>query len=131
MNQSDQFRVNAIAVFRNLNGRNSLAGAAARSPLKTVHWTVFRAFRTHGACSLSIDLRSDEISATGGHRIFAQSTDGTLTAVAWQLYSAISMVVTPHSGAYSLSIDLRFDEISATGGHRIFAPNHRFGQLLN
>ena len=58
-------------VFRNLNGRNSLARAAARSLLKTVHWTVFRAFRTHGACSLSIDLRPDEISATGGHRLFA------------------------------------------------------------
>ena len=57
--------------FRNLNGRNSLAGAAARSPLKTVHWTVFRAFRTHGACSLSIDLTSDEISATGSRQRFA------------------------------------------------------------
>ena len=50
--------------FRNLNRRNcpqgSLLvsvdltsdeispGAAARSPLKTVHWTVFRALRTHG-----------------------------------------------------------------------------------
>ena len=37
-------------VFRNLNGCNPHCGAY----------------------SLSIDLRSDEISATGGHRIFAQ-----------------------------------------------------------
>ena len=29
-----------------------------------------------------------------------------LTAVAWQLYTAISKVVTPHRGDYSLSIDL-------------------------
>jgi len=46
----------AITVFRNLNGRNStqwsllpfdcLPGAAARSPLKTIHWIVFRALRT-------------------------------------------------------------------------------------
>ena len=98
-----------------------LARAAARSSLKTVHWTVFRAFRTHGAYSLSIDLRSDEISATGGHRIFAQSTCGTLTAVAWQLYTAISMVVTPHSGDYSLSINLSSFEISATGSRKSFA----------
>jgi len=53
------------------------------------------------------------------------------TAVTWQLYSAISMVATPHCGACSLSIDLRPDEISATGGHRLFVPNQRFGQLLN
>ena len=46
-------------------------GSSPRSPLKTVHWTVFQAFRTHGAYSLSIDLRFDEISATGSHQIFA------------------------------------------------------------
>ncbi len=30
-----------------------------------------------GARSLSIDLRTDEISSTGGHRFFAQSGTGT------------------------------------------------------
>ena len=49
-----------------------------------------------GACSLSIDLRSDEISATGGHRLFAQSFFKTLTAVAWEAYTASSIVVTSH-----------------------------------
>ena len=49
-----------------------------------------------GACSLSIDLRSDEISATGGHRLFAQSFFETLTAVAWEAYTASSIVVTSH-----------------------------------
>ena len=46
-------------------------GSSPRSPLKTVHWTVFRAFRTHGACSFSDDLTSDGISATGCPQRFA------------------------------------------------------------
>ena len=44
-----------------------------------------------------------------------------LTAVAWQLYTAISKVVTPHRGDYSLSIDLSSFEISATGSRKSFA----------
>ena len=44
LTHSPRFRLTAnIRIF---NSRNSIAGAAARSPLKTVHWTVFRAFRT-------------------------------------------------------------------------------------
>ena len=69
------------ANVRICNSRNSLAGAATRSPLKTVHWTVFRAFRTHGACSFSDDLTSDGISATGCPQRFAHWADASFVCL--------------------------------------------------
>ena len=61
----------AHSLSADISSNEFFAGAAARSPLKTIHWIVFRAFRTHGDCSLEFDLTSDEISATGGRQSFA------------------------------------------------------------
>ncbi len=74
-------------------------GSSPRSPLKTIHWIVFLAFRTPalmiylpatsmvmaphwGDHSLSVDLRIDEIPSTGGHRFFAHWQSSELRPLA-------------------------------------------------
>ena len=59
------------SLSRKLN-RSDSSRAAARSPLKALHWRVFRALRTHwGAQTFEFEKAADEISATGGPRLLS------------------------------------------------------------
>ena len=98
-------------------------GSSPRSPLKTIHWIVFRAFRTPEPMRFPPRVVIGS-SPTGSPQSFAHWIvfRAFRTPEPMRFLPATSMVMAPHWGDHSLSVDLSPVEISATGGRQGFAP---------